>query len=120
MTAFNVSCSSSDKFLAIRACLCKKSCVHCAIGALSLIRFTTQELIPMHAAAPSVQTPAQFSQDKKLLWKNPSRLLKMSSPLQCNLRVLQNKRSYTTLPPLTNQTKTKGCGRPAISVDSSN
>ena len=50
MTAFNVSCSSSDKFLAIRACLCKKPCVHCGIGALSLICFTTPELIPVHAA----------------------------------------------------------------------
>ena len=53
MTAFNVSCNSSDKFLAIRAGLCKKPCVRCAIGALSLIRFTIPELIPVHAAAPS-------------------------------------------------------------------
>ena len=53
MTAFDVSCSFSDKFLAIRACLCKKLCVHCAIGALSLIRFATPVLIPVHAAANS-------------------------------------------------------------------
>ena len=53
MTVFNVSCSSSGIFLAIRARLCKKLCVHCAIGALSLIRFTTPELIPVHAAAHS-------------------------------------------------------------------
>ena len=70
MTAFNVSCSSSDKFLAIRACLCKKQCSHCAMGALSFIYFTTPELIPVHAAAPSVQIPAQFSQDKELSRKN--------------------------------------------------
>ena len=51
----------------------KKQCIHCAIGALSLIRFTTPELIPVHAAAPSVQIPAQFSQDKELSRKDPSR-----------------------------------------------
>ena len=94
MTVFNESRSSSDKFSAIRACLCKKQCVHCAIDALSLIRFTTPELIQVHAAAPLVQIPAQFSQDKELSRKNPSRLLKISSPLQMQVKGIAEQKVF--------------------------
>ena len=43
--------------------------MHSAFDALSLIRFRTPDLKPVHAAAPSLQIPAHFSERMKYFVK---------------------------------------------------